>query len=297
MAFNADFPWPPLHEGGPVPVWDGTRFKVGGEDCEILEYSRDETAWDAGLTGFHEENACSDHPIDVASRRLAVAGLRRFLRPAAPVILEVGSSSGFLLPLVRQAFPGASVIGSDAFPETLHALAARRDGFPLLQFDLVRCPLPDASVDALVALNVLEHIEDDAAALVQIGRVLKPGGIAYVEVPAGAWLYDIYDELLRHYRRYTPARLVRLAAQAGLDAAWLSHLGCLVFPLFAAAKKRNQRMLAGSPEAKRAEVARSISMSRRSSGLALALTIEERMGRLVRFPFGIRCVSVLRKPV
>jgi SAM-dependent methyltransferase len=297
MTSNSQFPWPPLHEAGPVPAWDGARFRVGGEERQILEYSRDETAWDATLTVFHEETASSDHPIDLASRRQAIAGLTRFVRTSAPVILEVGSSSGFLLPLLRQAFPGACVIGSDAFPETLHALAARGGGFPLLQFDLARCPLPDSCVDAVVALNVLEHIEDDGAALSQIGRVLKPGGVAYVEVPAGAWLYDIYDELLRHFRRYSRDGLVGLARKAGLDPVWVSHLGCLVFPLFALAKKRNQRLLAGSPEAKRAEVARSISASRRSSGLAFALALEERIGRLVRFPFGIRCVSVLRKRV
>jgi SAM-dependent methyltransferase len=296
-ADQAGFPWPPLEAGGPAPVWDGTRFCVGGETRLVLEYSRNESAWDASLTGLHEGSANSDHPIDLASRRAAVGALRSCLSTESTAILEVGTSSGFLLPLIRSAFPRSLVIGSDAFPESLNALALRTPGFPLLQFDLTRCPLPDACLDAVVALNVLEHIEDDTSALVQVCRILRPGGVAYVEVPAGAWLYDIYDEMLRHHRRYRASELAKVAQRAGLRVEWLSHLGFLVFPLFAAAKKRQQRLMLTSPADKRAQVVRNISASRRSRGLAMAFALEEWLARVVRFPFGIRCVSVLRKPV
>jgi SAM-dependent methyltransferase len=296
MPDAIEFPWPPTREGGPTPAWDGTCFYVGGEARHVLEYSRNESSWDAALTDLHEEAASSDHPIDVASRRAAIATLRAHLGRDARAILEVGSSSGFLLPMIRAAFPRARVIGSDAFPEALFALAARSPGFPLLQFDLTRCPLPDACVDAVVALNVLEHIEDDRVALAQVTRILKPGGIAHVEVPAGAWLYDIYDEMLRHHRRYGAAELARRAREAGLTVERISHLGFLVFPLFAATKKRHQRLMRRSVATKRAQVVRSISNSRRSRALALAFALEERLGRLIRFPFGIRCVAVLRKP-
>lgn len=297
MTNATGFPWPPLGDGGPVPCWDGARFRVGGEFRHVLQYSRDESAWDAALTGFHEETASSDHPMDLASRRTAVAALSSRLPPHPGVILEVGTSSGFLLPLLRAAFPGTLVIGSDAFPEALQAFSTREPGFPLLQFDLTRCPLPDASVDAVVALNVLEHIRDDRLALGQIARILRPGGLAYVEVPAGAHLYDIYDEMLHHYRRYDRGGFERLAAKAGLALEWASHLGCLVFPLFAATKLRDRRLLEASPEVKARLVARHISGSRASRPLAWALALERRLGRLIRFPWGIRLVSVLRKPV
>jgi SAM-dependent methyltransferase len=290
-----DFPWPPLETGGPTPAWDGSSFTVGRDRPLVLEYSRDESGWDAGLTGFHEETASSDHPIDLASRREAICRLRASLTAERPTLLEVGSSSGFLLADLRRAFPGARVIGSDAFPESLRALAIAQPGYPLLQFDLTRCPLPDACVDAVVALNVLEHIEDDRAALAQVARILKPGGLAYLEVPAGAWLYDIYDELLHHHRRYSARVLRERAEAAGFDVSWLSHLGFLVFPLFVAAKKRNQRLLSRSPEVKRAEVARSISASRRSLALSMALAAESRLGLVARFPFGIRCLCLLRR--
>lgn len=295
MATTIEFPWPPLEPGGPRPIWTGSGFTVGGQSHPILEYSRNETAWDADLTGFHEATASSDHPIDLASRREAVRRLTAAVGGSHPSVLEVGSSSGFLLPDLRRAFPAGCVIGSDAFPDALRARAARGSGFPLLQFDLTRCPLPDSCLDAVVALNVLEHIEDHAAALAHVRRILKPGGVAYLEVPAGARLYDIYDELLRHHRRYTASSLRALAREAGLQVHWLSHLGFFVYPGFVLAKKRNQRLLAGSPEAKREEVARNITSSRRSLVVAAALDLEQRLGRAVRFPFGIRCLCLLRK--
>lgn len=67
---------------------------------------------------------------------------------------------------------------------------------------MVTCPLPDNSVDIVIALNVLEHIEDDITAIKQIYRILKPGGYAIIEVPRNPNLYDLHDERLKHFRRY-----------------------------------------------------------------------------------------------
>jgi SAM-dependent methyltransferase len=295
MSEPIDFPWPPLGEGEPPPRWDGATFLVGDRRLPVLEYSRNEAAWDAALTEFHEETATADHPIDVASRNAALGALSRFA-PGARTILEIGSSSGFLLPMLCQAFPHALVVGSDAFPQALRRLAARGIGTPLVQFDITRCPLPDACLDAIVALNVLEHIDDDGRALAELKRILKPGGIAYIEVPAGPRLYDVYDRMLRHHRRYGRGELVRKASRAGFDIPWSSHLGCFVFPAFALVKRRNRRLLSAAPEEQRAEVARRITASRASASLALALRLEGWLGRIVRFPFGVRSVSVLRRP-
>lgn len=71
--------------------------------------------------------------------------------------------------------------------------------------------------DTVVCLNVVEHLEDDVAALQNIRDVLAEEGRAVILVPCGPWLYGTLDEVLGHYRRYTSQQLVDAAHQAGFQ--------------------------------------------------------------------------------
>ena len=185
---SKQFPWPPIE--GISPIWTGRGFDVGGRVHAVLDYVANESGWSDDLTLFHEDVAgTGTHPIDLASRRRARAALKRHLRaqPGKTVLLEAGCSSGFLLQELVQDWPGGVIIGSDYIVGPLRRLAARTPGLPLLRFDLVECPLPPASIDAVLLLNVLEHIDRDDRAVEQVARVLKQGGIAVVEVPRRPW--------------------------------------------------------------------------------------------------------------
>jgi SAM-dependent methyltransferase len=151
-------------------------------------------------------------------------------------------------------------------------------------------------VHAVVCLNVLEHIDDDTAAMSHIARILKPGGIAHIEVPSGPHLYDVYDELLMHHRRYRMSGLVRLVQSTGLEVVRKTHLGFFVFPAFAATKLAN-RWRRRSPAMQKKDMV--VSRIRKTSGSSVfrfLLSLENRLGLRVQFPFGIRCVLVARKP-
>jgi SAM-dependent methyltransferase len=290
------FDWPPLH--GLSPIWTGRGFLVGGEARAMLDYEAGESGWSEELTRFHEEAAGEGtHPIDVASRQRARAALRRHVRAdrGEVVLLEIGCSSGFLVQELIGDWPEGLVIGSDYIAGPLRRLATRLPNLPLLRFDLIKCPLPSASVDAAVLLNVLEHIEDDEAAVGQVARILKPGGVAVVEVPAGPRLYDAYDKYLRHYRRYELEQVSRLLERAGLTVVTGSHLGCLLYPAFAFVKRRNQRWLAAPEQIQRAVVERNIRRSGQGPLLRFTTAIEEWLARWVSFPVGIRCVAVAMK--
>ena len=151
----------------------------------LLAYTVGDSGWTDDLTTFHEDNAGSDHFIDRASRAHALAQVKRHAHGPAPVVLEVGCSSGFFLEELRRKMPHALIMGADYVRGPLDQLAARRQDVPLLQFDLTKCPLPDASVDVVVLLNVLEHIGNDEAAVREVSRILRPGGAVVIEVPAG----------------------------------------------------------------------------------------------------------------
>ena len=289
----AEFPWPDV-DGGWRPEWLGKGFRVGNRDVPVLAYDCGDSGWSNSLTRMHEETAGPDHPIDHLSRAWALSALRRNVRGDSPVLLEVGCSSGFLLRELHEQWPAATTIGADFVREPLERLATAVSNIPLMQFDLVRCPLPSECVDAVVLLNVLEHIDNDREAVRQAVRVLKPGGIAIVEVPAGPHLYDAYDEYLRHYRRYSAGSLASLMRDAGLELLEQSHLGCTVYPAFALVKKRNRRHVADSA-AGRQIVESHIRQTRHSVVLREMLRLEAWLGRLCSFPFGIRCVAVGRK--
>jgi len=264
-----------------------------------LDYEAGGSGWSDDLTRFHEELAGEGtHPIDVASRRRARGALKRHVRVRTDdevVLLEAGCSSGFLLQELVADWPNNLLIGSDFIRGPLERLASKIPTVPLLRFDLVRCPLPSTSVDAVVMLNVLEHIEDDAAAVAQVARVLKPRGVAVIEVPAGPELFDVYDRYLQHFRRYRLRDVRSLVEQAGLRVVEQSHLGFLVYPAFSIVKRRNQRWL-DAPEAMQREiVARSITSSGHGILLRWATALEEQFATWFSYPFGIRCVIVATK--
>jgi SAM-dependent methyltransferase len=282
------FPWP-LPEGAREVRWTARGFEVDGVPRGVLSFGVQDSAWTDDLTNLHELEAGAVHPIDLASRARALRELALAMRDDA-VVVEVGCSSGWLLRDARRALPGALVIGCDYVRGPLERLATELPGVPLVQMDLTRCPLPDASADAVVALNVLEHIADDNAAVRELFRILKPGGIAVIELPAGPQLFDIYDKVLMHHRRYTLTQATALFTRVGFRVAAPSHLGFFLYPAFVLVKLRNKRYLASPEGEQRRRVARSMRQTRVSRAFKVALDLERALGRLVRFPVGIRCV-------
>jgi SAM-dependent methyltransferase len=272
----------------------GNGFQVGDSFTRVLAYRQGSSGWTDALTHFHEDIAGDDHYIDRASRRQAVRSLVRYAH-ATGVVLEVGCSSGFLLPLMCQSLPYATIIGSDFVRGPLEALASRLPSVPLLQFDLVECPLPSASLDAVVLLNVLEHIEDDVAAIRQIARLLKPGGIAVIEVPAGPDLFDLYDRQLMHFRRYRMKDLTSKLRSANLTILDRSHLGFFFYPMFWLVKKWSRLQPPKSAAGQEKAVAARISAGRSSPLLHGLMNLEAALRNRVYFPFGIRCLVTCRK--
>jgi SAM-dependent methyltransferase len=87
-----------------------------------------------------------------------------------------------------------------------------------------------AVFDAVMASDVLEHIEADHRAMSEIARVLKPGGVVIVTVPAHQWLFSRHDAALHHWRRYSKARLRRLVQAGGFRVRRLSYWNAILFP-------------------------------------------------------------------
>ena len=289
------FVLPPLISGRENPVWDGINFHVGSSTFPVLEYDSAQSGWSDELTSFHEDVAGDRHFMDRASHRYVLKQVQNFLKSSPSVILEVGCSSGFLLKKIRKKFPNEVLIGSDVIKKTLYNVHANMQDIPLLRFNLLDCPLYDNSVDMIVMLNVLEHIEDDSTALQQANRILKPGGVMIIEVPAGTGLYDFYDKSLQHFRRYSSGSLKTLAEKQGFRVFGQSHLGFFIYPGFWLVKKRNQHLFVLDAEKEKLKLKAQINAGKNNFLLNALMNFELFLGNYVSYPFGIRCLMTCMK--
>ena len=292
-----DVTFPPVSAGEDPAVWNGGAFVRSGTSTRVLAYEVGESGWSDELTELHESATESGaHFIDVASRDHAINELKRVLSSKPASIMEVGCSAGHLLADMRRSLPNAKLTGGDYTLGTLLKLGEKMPGIPLVRFNLADSPLPSDTYDAMVLLNVLEHIEDDVAASRHIARMLKPGGFAVIEVPAGPELFDDYDRQLQHFRRYTLQNICSVVEHAGLVVERRNYLGALIYPAFYLAKKLSQRR--PKPASQREEhVAKAIGATSRFNAVGHAImALEEVMSGAIEFPRGIRCVVTARKP-
>jgi SAM-dependent methyltransferase len=147
--------------------------------------------------------------------------------PANARILDAGCGSGrFMVELARRG----TVIGVE-LSDTSVALAQRRAIGEVIAGSVLEMPFPDASFDLAVSLDVIEHLEDDLAALRELRRTVAPGGALLVTVPAYQWLWSGHDEINHHHRRYTRRSLQRVAEQAGWNQVRTTYFNSLLLPV------------------------------------------------------------------
>jgi SAM-dependent methyltransferase len=280
-----------------VPSFESGWKLEGDALAPFLSYVGDDADvnWSDELEELHEESSRT-HFMDVWTRTAMIERLGEV--PAAGTIADLGCSTGYLLEDLRAAYPGTQLLGVDLVAPGLGKAHGLLPDAWLLRADVCELPLADASVDAAVSANLLEHVPDDRAALGELRRVLRPGARAVIVVPAGPGTYDYYDRFLGHERRYGRGELAGKAGAAGLEVLEDAHLGAPLYPAFWAVKKRNRRLhddLRG--DALEARVARDIANTQDSALGAWACRLERTLLRRgVRLPFGIRGLTVVRRP-
>ncbi len=283
----------PATKGYPVsPSWDGRDFVFADQRTPVLEYSEDLSGWSDELSFLHEETVGDSHPVEIASRRDAVSQVKKFMPSPKAVIMEIGCSSGYLIRDLVKSFPEAVIIGADVVKEPLYRLARNLPGIPLIRFDVLRCPLPDQSVDVLVMLNVLEHIENDVQALKKAFNLLKPGGALVIEVPAFQGLYGDYDAQLHHFRRYSAAELHGKLIATGFQICRKSYLGFLLFPAFAIVKLLGKM---SSPGKNKPVVRKQLGSTSKNVLVKWAMEFESKHLSNFQLPYGIRLLAVAVK--
>jgi SAM-dependent methyltransferase len=146
-----------------------------------------------------------------------------------PSVLNAGAGQGsFSQRLERLGF---EVTSSDASQAAAGVLRARVLG-PVVQAELEALPFADGSFDAVVLGEVLEHVEDDAGALREVARVLRPRGAVAISVPRNPAWFGPSDRWAGHVRRYTREALAEAVAGGTLRLERLTPWGFPVSALY-----------------------------------------------------------------
>ena len=203
------------------------------------------------------------------------------------IVLDAGCGTGLILQWLNSL---CRPIGVDFSPKALEYCRKRglRD---ILRGNVTRLPLRDGSCDVVMGLDLLEHIEDDAALMDEFSRVLKEDGTLVLTVPAHKFLWSDHDEALHHFRRYSRQSFSTLIETQGFIplkftyAISFTYIPIILFrkmqPIF---KKRT------APKTHLIELPAPV-----NSFLIGLLNIEAILLRFLNLPFGVSLICIARK--
>ena len=219
------------------------------------------------------------------------AVVRRLLeRHASPRsrILDVGCGTGATTLALRRFGP---VVGIDVGMRALEI--ARERGVAVARASAARLPARREAFDLVVALDVLEHLEDDVAAAREIRDALRPGGLLLATVPAHPFLWSGHDEALGHRRRYRRRELLECLERAGLELVFCSYAMASVLPAAIVVRLAGRWIRRGAPRLESGYVPVPTALNRLLAWISGA---ESRLLRWMRLPFGLSLAVVARRP-
>jgi SAM-dependent methyltransferase len=148
-----------------------------------------------------------------------------------PAILDAGCGTGNNL---RHLARYGRAVGVDLSEEAVAFCRSR--GVAAARAELLSLPFPEGSFDCVTSLDVVYHrwVRDDAAAVREMARVLRPGGVLLLRVPALRILWGAHDEAVHSRHRYRRGEVRRLLESAGLLVERATYANCVLLPLLAA---------------------------------------------------------------
>lgn len=200
-------------------------------------------------------------------------------------IVDVGCGTGAIL---KQLGNPEKNVGIDLAPEAISF--CRQRGLNNVRLgDIHALPFPDASFDAVICSSVLYHqwVHHVENAVGEMHRVLRPGGVLLINVPAFPFLYSAHDEAVMTARRFRKREIRQLLQKQNFKIRRLTYWTTFLFPLAIAA-----RTLGGSKMGRDFETA-GASFSQRVFAQIMAL--EVRLVRRISLPFGVALLAVGRK--
>jgi SAM-dependent methyltransferase len=157
-------------------------------------------------------------------------------RAGSAQVLDAGCGTGGLILAARERMPNVTWTGLD-FSPLAGELARTRTGCPIIEGSVAALPFADGSFDGVVSADVICQIEDGTLALREFERVLRPGGVAIINVPAFRWLWSYHDDSCQTKHRYRRGELAAQLRMAGLYPQYVTYRNCVTFPVVVVKRK------------------------------------------------------------
>ena len=189
---------------------------------------------------YDELRAFEDRHWWFRGRRSAIAAhvQRALARFENGFVLDVGCGTGANIAWLAQRTNPRQLIGLEFDGHALELARERGLEVHFVHADAARLPVASASANLIVCCDVLEHIEDDAAACSELARVLTRGGTLVATVPAGQGLWSVHDQALGHRRRYARGELEQRLRNAGFSIEASHGFNVALWPLIWALRRR-----------------------------------------------------------
>jgi SAM-dependent methyltransferase len=197
-------------------------------------------------------------------------------------ILCVGCGTGAEL---EQAAQFGQVTGVDIDPQVV--ALCKKKGLHVIQADILEASLPQESFDVVVAMDVIEHIQDDYKTVQALSGLLKKGGHLLVTVPALPCLWSSFDEEgdFPHFRRYTKKTLSDVLSSQPLKKEKLSYYNFFLFPVAFLARKTHSSFVAQM----------TVPSPWKNSLLRAVFSSEKYFLPLISFPVGVSLIALYQK--
>jgi SAM-dependent methyltransferase len=142
------------------------------------------------------------------------------------ITLDIGCGTGANLKILGST--GFNVIGIDRSIYAL-SLTLKRINFPVINGDLNELPIRPESVGLIVAMDILEHLENDLNGISEFYQALEKGGLLILTVPAFGFLWGIQDIVTGHKRRYSKKDILNKLREEGFDILRSSYFNFFLF--------------------------------------------------------------------
>jgi SAM-dependent methyltransferase len=221
-----------------------------------------------------------------ARRKLLGSILPSLRLPDDSLALDIGCGTGSNLKFLRAQ--GLSVIGLDYSRYAL-SLAKMSTQHPFINGDLKKLPIRPGSIGLIIAMDIVEHLDDDRNGIRECFQALKRGGILILTVPAFKWLWGIQDRVTQHKRRYRRREILNLLTLEGFEVLKSTYFNFfLFFPILLA--RRTTHLLGLKIRSEN-----EINSPLLNSLLKGIFSLEPYLLGHFSFPFGVSILCIARK--